>query len=113
MIIKTDKNTYYVTEFIKDDVENDLLIFKGFKNISSLTKISIRKIRLKKQHVIGNIDLSKQIVLIGNSKGDIRRLLSIKDLIELNKNVIDYLPFDYREVVRIYNNATKKFIDCK
>lgn len=113
MIIKTDKNTYYVTEFIKDDVENDLLIFKGFKNISSLTKISIRKIRLKKHHVVGNIDLSKQIVLLQNSKGDIRRLLSIKDLLELNKNGIEYVPCDYREVVKIYNNATKKFIDCK
>lgn len=111
MIIKTIKGTYYVNEMIKDDKENDILIFKGFKNLKSIKKIIIRTIRLKKQFIIGTIDLKKTIVFIKNKEDDIRRLMSINLLINLNKDGIDFLPCTYREFIKIYDNTTRKYYE--
>ncbi len=108
MIIKSDKSTYYVTEFILDDIENNVMVFRGFKNISTLNKISIRKVKLKKQFIWSIIDLKKTIVFIGNKDENIMRLNTISQLVELNKNGIEYLPYNFKEVNKLYNKMTKK-----
>lgn len=94
-----------------DDTNEELFIFKGFKDIKSGKKISVRKIRLKKIHVTNLIDIKKTIILLKNNEGDFRRLLSIKDLIDLNKTEVKYVPCKFREVSKFYNDVTRKFIE--
>lgn len=113
MIIKTDKSTYYVTEFICDDTVNDIFIFRGFKNISTSNKITIRKVRLKKQFILNVIDLKKTIVFIGNKEENVMRLNTIQQLVDLNKDAITYLPYNFMELNKLYNKMTKKVIECK
>lgn len=108
MIIKTDNSTYYVTEFLEETEE--LFIFRGFKNIRSLKKITVRKIKLKKQFILSKIDLKKTVVLIGNKEENILRLNTIKQLIDLNKNGIDYVPYNFMELNKLYNKMTKKMV---
>ncbi len=108
MIIKTEKSTFYVTEILEDT--EDLLVFKGFKNIKSLKKIIVRKIKLKKQFILSKIDLSKNIVFIKNDKDDIHRLWDIKQLVMLNKESISYYPCNFMDLNKLYNTMTKKMI---
>ena len=111
MIIKTDTSTFYVTDFLEET--DELYIFRGFKNIRTLKKITVRKIKLKKQFIISKLDLSKTIVLIGNKEEDIMRLKSIKQLVDLNKNSINYLPYNFMDINKLYNKMSKKMIEYK
>lgn len=110
MIIKTEKSTYYVKELI-DDTNEELVIFKGFKDIKKSNKISLRKIRLKKKHIKSLIDTKKIPILLKNNKGDFRRLNTIDELIELNKDKITFIPCSLREVIKFYNDVTRKFTE--
>lgn len=108
MIIKTDTSTFYVTDFLEET--DGLYIFRGFKNIRTLKKITVRKIKLKKQFIISRIDLNKTIIFIKNKDNEIFRLRNNRQLITLNKNSMEYFPCNFLELNKLYNEMTKKMV---
>lgn len=111
MIIKTEKSTFYVTEVLEET--EDLFVFRGFKNITSLKKMLVRKVNLKKQFIISKIDLNKTIIFIKNDDDDVHRLKDNKQLVTLNKNKMEYYPCNFLELNKLYNEMTKKMITLK
>ena len=108
MIIKTEKSTYYITEILEET--EDLLVFRGFKNIHSLKKMLVRKVKLKKQFIISRIDLNKTIIFIKNKDNEVFRLRDNRQLVTLNKNSMEYFPCNFLELNKLYNEMTKKMI---
>ena len=111
MIIKTEKSTYYVTEVLEET--EDLFVFRGFKNITSLKKMLVRKVKLKKQFILSRIDLNKTIIFIKNDDNEIFRLRDNRQLVTLNKNKMEYYPCNFLELNKLYNEMTKKMITLK
>lgn len=108
MIIKTVKSTYYITEVLEET--EDLLVFRGFKNIQTLKKMLVRKVKLKKQFIISRVDLNKTIIFIKNKDNEVFRLRDNRQLVTLNKNGMEFFPCNFLELNKLYNEMTKKMI---
>lgn len=108
MIIKTEKSTYYITEVLEET--EDLLVFRGFKNIQTLKKMLVRKVKLKKQFIISRVDLNKTIIFIKNKDNEVFRLRDNRQLVTLNKNGMEFFPCNFLELNKLYNEMTKKMI---